>query len=158
MIPSEMLFTAGDVSAITGVHPRVLERWVSEEGVLSPRNAERGGRGRHRLYSLGDVIAVAVGLRFREEGADPGRVREVVRFIAGLGVERLKRELDEGKTLPAPGPQLGVTWLPGLMLDPEKDIPPDTPPEAKVLMRRLNVKPVYEAVMKKVAKLTGVGV
>ena len=145
----ETLFTAGDVCAVSGIAPKMLERWTLA-GLVRPANNRRG-KGRHRLYGLGDVVAVAAGIRSRDAGADYDRVPGIVRFLSGLGVTRLERELAAGRTFPVPGAMFGVTWMPGLMIEPPTG---EMSPGAALLIHRLNLATIYADVRKKVEELT----
>jgi hypothetical protein len=145
--------TAGDVCAVTGVPPNTLDRWTVA-GMLNPTNFGRG-TGRHRAYSVGDAVAVAAGMLYRRAGAGDDRVVGVVRFLADLGIVRLREHLAVGRTLPVPGLMLGADYLPGLMIDPRKDLGPISP-GAEALLRRIDRLPaVVKDVEGKIERLFG---
>src|SRR5262245_55805585 len=100
-----MFFTSGDVCRITAIPANTLDRWVVM-GLLTPANTGQG-TGRHRIYRLGEVVAVAAGLKYREEGAGMDRIAGVVRLLASLPIERLETHFEKGETFPVPAMMLG---------------------------------------------------
>jgi hypothetical protein len=144
-----MKFSSGDVAEIAGVNVQTVKRWV-EAGLL-PKTAV--GQGHHRTYTIAECIAVAAGALYRREGADPGRIQGVVKFLAGRPLEQLEADFAVGLTFPVPAVMLGADcWLPGVMIAP----PTDTAlsPGAKRLMERLDLVAVVAQVKAKVEKLT----
>src|SRR5437588_55328 len=115
----DIRLTSGDVCEIADIPPNTLDRWVAD-GLLDPANSGRG-TGRHRVYGLSEALAVAAGIRYRREGAAPDRVAGVVRFLAGLPIDRLEEEFAAGRTFPVPGAMLGEAWLPGIMIPPPEE-------------------------------------
>jgi hypothetical protein len=143
-----MLLTSGDVCRLTGIALNTLDRWVAS-GFLSPANKGKG-TGRHRIYTLGEAVAVAAGLKYREQGAGPDRVQGVVRLLAGMPLERLEAELAAGNTFPVPAMLLGDTprpdcWLPGMMIRP----PHNLPVGAAALIARLDLRVIVLDVRQK---------
>jgi hypothetical protein len=150
-----VLLTAGDVCRIAGIHPNTLDRWVTA-GLLDPANSGRG-TGTHRLYSLAQCVAVAAGIRYRDEGAGPDRVFGIVRFLASLSLERLEAEIAAGRSFPVPDTLLGDAprpdcWLPGVMIEPPSES--EMSPGAAALMRRVALPAIVESVKRKVAELS----
>lgn len=141
--------TSGDVCEIAGIPLNTLDRWVTA-GLLDPANSGRG-HGRHRVYSIGEALAVAAGALYRREGADPGRVAGVVRLLASLGIERVEAEFDAGRTFPVPGALIGHAEIPGFMNEPPD--PRTMSPGTAALMKRLDLVEVYAAVRRKVKAL-----
>jgi hypothetical protein len=143
-----MRFSSGDVAEIAGVNVQTVKRWV-EAGLL-PKTAT--GQGHHRTYTMSDAIAVAAGALYRREGADPGRIQGVVKFLAGRPVEQLEADFAAGRTFPVPAVMLGADcWLPGVMIAPPTDS--ELTPGAKRLMQRLDLVVVVAAVKAKTEKL-----
>jgi DNA-binding transcriptional MerR regulator len=150
----DVRLTAGDVQRITGVAPMTLNRWIAD-GFLSPENSGRG-HGHHRLYTLCDVIAIAAGLRFKDEGAGPDRVRGVVRLVSGLGMAELRKQLAQGRWFPAPGAMLDAEYLPGFLFDPDVEFNPlEMSLTARALLKKLDLRKVVANVERSVAKLVG---
>jgi hypothetical protein len=151
--------TTGDVSEVTGIHPNTFDRWVTA-GLLGPAGSGRGP-GRHRRYTESEVLAVAVGMRYRGLGADDGRVAGVVKYLAGVSPEQLEAHLNDGRTFVVPEMLLrrvaaaeGIPYcgtLPGTMTEPPDD--PALSPQAKALIKRLDVKAIRAEVMRKLAAL-----
>ena len=146
-----MNLTKSDLCRITGIGATALDRLVAA-GLLQPENTGQG-TGRHRIYALSDAVAVAVGLRYRNEGAGTDRVAGVVRLLASMPLERLEAHLEKGETFPVPAMLLGDTtrpdcWIEGMMI-----VPPDVPPAAAKLMKRLDLSAICRDVKTKAAKL-----
>jgi DNA-binding transcriptional MerR regulator len=68
-------FSSRQVLALTGISARQLQ-WWDERGIVVPARA-----GHQRLYSLDDVIELAVICDLRRRGFSLQRVRKVVRFL-----------------------------------------------------------------------------
>src|SRR5262249_23701761 len=105
-------------------------------------------------YSLDDAVAVGVGRLYEREGASRDRVRAVVRYLATLGVARLKEHLTAGRTFPVPGMLFGDASLPGMMIDASECFD-DLDPPARALVRRLDLRHVGADVERRAAELTG---
>jgi DNA-binding transcriptional MerR regulator len=76
-------FSSRQVLALTGITARQLQ-WWDERGIVVPARA-----GHQRLYSLDDVIELAVICDLRRRGFSLQRVRKVVRFLQREFGERL---------------------------------------------------------------------
>lgn len=140
--------SSGDVAEIAGIPMNTLDRWVAA-GLLGPANSGRG-HGTHRRYGLVEALAVATGARYRAAGAGADRVAGVVKFLAGLTLERLEADLEAGRTFPVPAAMLGTDTIPGLMIEP----PSDLAPGAAALMRRLDLVAILKHVKRKIAELS----
>src|ERR1700685_3479593 len=68
-------FTSQQVIALTGVTPRQLQ-WWDERGVVKPEH-----QGHRRLYSMENVMALAVICELRRKGFSLQGVRKVMRFL-----------------------------------------------------------------------------
>jgi DNA-binding transcriptional MerR regulator len=68
-------FTSREVVAMTGITARQLQ-WWDERGVVKPRR-----EGHRRLYSMNDLIEVAVICELRRKGFSLQGVRKVMRFL-----------------------------------------------------------------------------
>src|SRR5271165_1942914 len=68
-------FTSHEVMALTGLTPRQLQ-WWDERGVVKPER-----EGHRRLYSLNQLIEVAVICEMRRKGFSLQGVRKVLRFL-----------------------------------------------------------------------------
>src|SRR2546427_12784460 len=69
------LFTSRDVIALTGITARQLQWWDERRIVVPAREGHR------RLYSMDDLVEVAVICELRRRGFPLQRVRKVVRFL-----------------------------------------------------------------------------
>lgn len=79
-------FTAEKVRAITGLTLRKLQYW-DEQGFIRPSLTSRTGRGRKRLYSFQDLVALQVTAKLQEAGIPLRRVRKVVEHLRGLNYD-----------------------------------------------------------------------
>jgi len=68
-------FSSQEVIALTGVTARQLQ-WWDERGVIRPERV-----GRRRLYSMQNVMAMAVICQLRRKGFSLQGVRKVMRFL-----------------------------------------------------------------------------
>jgi DNA-binding transcriptional MerR regulator len=68
-------FSSQEVIAVTGVTARQLQ-WWDERGVIKPER-----EGHHRLYSMQNVMAMAVICELRRKGFSLQGVRKVMRFL-----------------------------------------------------------------------------
>jgi DNA-binding transcriptional MerR regulator len=68
-------FTSRDVVQLTGISLRQLQ-WWDERGIVVPAR-----EGHRRLYSMEDLVEVAVICDLRRRGFSLQRVRKVVRFL-----------------------------------------------------------------------------
>jgi uncharacterized protein (DUF433 family) len=58
-------FTADRVRRLTGLTARQIQYW-DEQGFIRPSLTKRKGRGRRRLYSFGDLVALKVAAELRK--------------------------------------------------------------------------------------------
>jgi hypothetical protein len=143
--------TSAELCEITGITPKSLDNWV-RDGLLKPTNVPGMGRGGvRREFTVGDAVAVAVGMTYRKHGATPERVAGVVKFLAGLGLERLKAEIKLGNTFPVPGSLMGGDWIPGMMVPPVNTA--RLMPTARLLLKQIEVEPIMKAVERKVTAM-----
>src|SRR5690348_10361910 len=70
-----MAFSSKEVVELTGISPRQLQ-WWDEQGIVSPER-----KGRNRIYSMADLMEVAVICELRRKKFSLQRVRKVVRFL-----------------------------------------------------------------------------
>jgi DNA-binding transcriptional MerR regulator len=68
-------FSSQDVIALIGITPRQLQ-WWDERGVVKPER-----QGHRRLYSMQNVMAMAVICELRRKGFSLQGVRKVMRFL-----------------------------------------------------------------------------
>jgi DNA-binding transcriptional MerR regulator len=68
-------FSSREVMDLTGVTSRQLQ-WWDERGVVKPERA-----GHRRLYSMQNVLEMAVICELRRKGLPLQKVREVIRFL-----------------------------------------------------------------------------
>lgn len=68
-------FTSRDVVALIGITPRQLQ-WWDERGIVVPAR-----EGHRRLYSMEDLVEVAVICELRRRGFSLQGVRNVMRFL-----------------------------------------------------------------------------
>jgi hypothetical protein len=149
-----VVLSTGDVVRVTGIAPMMLNRWCLD-GLIQPLN-EGQGTGVHRVFTLMETIAVAAGVRYREEGARPERVHGVVRLLGSMTLERFEQHLSQGETFPVPACLLDqldearpACWLPGMMIVP----PPDLAPGLAALMAKLDLGRICQEVKAKVEQL-----
>jgi DNA-binding transcriptional MerR regulator len=68
-------FSSHEVIALTGITARQLQ-WWDEKGVVKPQRT-----GHRRMYSMQNVMAIAVICELRRKGFSLQRVRKVMRFL-----------------------------------------------------------------------------
>jgi DNA-binding transcriptional MerR regulator len=95
-------FTSRDVVVLTGITPRQLQWWDERRIVVPAREGHR------RLYSMEDLVEVAVICELRGRGFSLQRIRKVMRFLQKEFSKRLAETvssssdyhlLTDGKTL-----------------------------------------------------------
>ena len=77
-------FTGGEASRITGVKYSTLDYW-DRSGFIRPSiSIARGlsGRGRDRIYSFRDLVALRTARELRGQGVPLQRIRKIVRFLS----------------------------------------------------------------------------
>ncbi len=142
-----MKFSSGDVCEIAGIPASSLDRWVLFE-LVDPENAGNG-QGNWRRFNLSQCVALAAAARYRRLGAGFERVAGIVQFLSRLPIERLEAELEAGRVLPVPATMLGLTWLPGMLVE----MPADIPESAAGLAQALDLRDVYSTVIKKAERI-----
>jgi hypothetical protein len=121
--------------------------------LLGKDKAKRLGRGIQRSYSPLEVIAIAAGIRWMQEGAEPDRVKGIIRFVAGLTAEHMEAAFAEGRTFPVPREMFGEFELPigGMLIKPPID---DSMSEgSRELMRRLDLRPLWDKVKSRISNM-----
>ena len=83
------LFTSAEVMARTGITARQLQ-WWDERGIVVPSR-----QGHRRLYSLDDLVEVAVICDLRQRGFSLQRVRKVMRLLQKEFKKRLVDTVSE---------------------------------------------------------------
>jgi hypothetical protein len=140
-------FSEAEVCEIAGITPAALQSWI-EIGFLGVPAALSFKP--HQQYTLSQCIAIAAGALYRREGAQFERCAGVATFLAGMPIERLEADLAAGRTFPVPvamfGPLMSSPTLPGLMIEP----PTTGDRKANSLMARLDLKKVFDDVMRRV--------
>lgn len=89
-IMSDQQFTSNQVVALTGITPRQLQ-WWDERGLVVPARA-----GRNRLYSMDDLVEVAVLCQLRKKGFSLQRVRKIMRYLQRELGKRLVETVTDG--------------------------------------------------------------
>lgn len=146
---AERILSSGDIVELTDVPLATLHRWVVG-GLLGMDKAGSTGRGVSRTYSQMDALAVAAGVRWAREGAEPERVAAVIRFMALQHLEHLEAEFAAGKTIPVPNVMLQGLELPGTggnFIAPTREGP------VARLMQELDLSRLWKEVKAKIAKL-----
>jgi len=92
------LFTKGDICQIADVPAPRFESWC-REGLIKPV-AGGDGTGNHRVFSLMQVIGLAVGIALRnsEKGCALPYIGKVVDAFGNISEEALLKHFDEGHT------------------------------------------------------------
>jgi hypothetical protein len=156
---TQVRFSLGDVSRLTGVPRNTIDRWTAQ-GLVKPR-VGGGRKGRFRLWDFCGLFAVFVGSRYRDEGASDGRVAGVVKCLAGFSAawgrdreHELEGALAAGRTFPVPEDLLGrmerpEQWLPGMFIEPPYD---GVTPRVRELMERLDLQRLYDELKLRIAR------
>lgn len=81
-------FSAGEAARLAGLKYATLAYW-DRSGFLRPSVAEaRGaGKGRGRVYSFRDLVALRTATELRKQGISLQSIRAVVRYLQGHGME-----------------------------------------------------------------------
>jgi hypothetical protein len=100
-----------------------------------------------------DALAIAAGLRWMQEGAEPDRVKGIIRFVAGLTVERMEQAFSAGETFAVPQEMLGDYELPvgGSLITPPLD--PSMSEGVRQLVNRLDLKLLWDEVKAGISNL-----
>jgi hypothetical protein len=155
------LLTVPEAARVSGVPVQSLRNWIVA-GLIEPVQYGRAASAKGHKLSLVQVLALTAGMRYRREGAGPERVAGIIHFLSRISLERLEAHLDKGETYTVPASliQQAATaeclserfWLPGMLIAPPLDDPALTP-GALALLKRLDLKLVYEEVQRLVDKL-----
>jgi hypothetical protein len=132
------IFTRKEVCEISSIPIECLRRWATLDSVVVKRH-----------FNISECLAFAMAAQYQMQLAPLDRVNGIVQFISSLPLERLEAEMEAGRTFPVPASLHRVAWLPGIMIEP----PSDASGNAKELMRRLDLVPIYNEVMARINKL-----
>lgn len=91
-------YTPQEVTAITGVSPTTLDKWM---GTILP--VHTGEDGFTRGLDNMQTFAVYCGRRYTEEGAGVDYVRALVRYVGALKLEHVQSNILKGNTFPFVG-------------------------------------------------------
>lgn len=91
--------TAQGVSDITGVDYRLLKGWCDRDIVVvnNHKRLEKG-RGKTRLFSVIDIVAIAYAFHWRQLGYAPNVAKVLVESITRFTEEKLLAEFDAGRS------------------------------------------------------------
>ena len=87
-----MAFTAERVRLLTGLTLRQLQYW-DERDFVRPSLTARQGRGRKRLYSFQDLVAIRVAADLRREGVSLQEIRKVADHLRALDYSKPLAEI-----------------------------------------------------------------
>lgn len=73
-------FTTEQASRLTGLHHRLLQRWV-ETGFITPAAVEQGPRRRLYRWTFNDLLALRVAAAARAAGASMQALRRAVDYL-----------------------------------------------------------------------------
>ena len=73
-------FTTAQVSKLTGLHPRLLQRWT-KTGFITPIYVQQGPRRRVLRWTFADLVALRVAAAARVAGASLQSLREAVSYL-----------------------------------------------------------------------------
>ena len=83
-------FTGGEAAKLSGVKYATLDYW-DRTGFLKPTLSTQSGlsgKGRDRIYSFTDLVALRVARELREQGIPLQRIRKVVDHLLAAGSNR----------------------------------------------------------------------
>jgi len=78
----DQTFTTEQASRLTGLHHRLLQRWV-ETGFITPITVEQGPRRRLYRWTFNDLLALRVAGTARAVGASLQALRKAVDYLRG---------------------------------------------------------------------------
>jgi hypothetical protein len=126
-----------------------LDYWLAM-GLLGKEYTERAGRGTVREFSIMQLLAVAIGVRWAEAEASPERVQSLISFVAKQNLEHLEAEFAAGRTFAVP-PIILASFVPvpntGTFIKPEP-----TTATAR-LFKELDLARCWSGVKEAIAKL-----
>src|SRR5205809_545657 len=79
--------TRQEATQILSIPSNLLPKWAATMGLNNP------GQGHFQHLTPVQVLALAAGMEWREAGANPLRVQELVAFIARQPLEHIEAEL-----------------------------------------------------------------
>lgn len=81
-------FSAGEAAALAGLKYATLAYW-DRSGFLRPSvaTARGAGKGRGRIYSFRDLVALRTAHELRKQGISLQSIRAVVKYLQGHGME-----------------------------------------------------------------------
>lgn len=91
----DRIFSTGEVCQLAQVIPQTLCRWV-DEGTIKPLRVGRG-RGNRHLFSVRDVLAVALAAELRRRGIPYEQARSVCRTIGARSLDSLRADFRAGR-------------------------------------------------------------
>jgi hypothetical protein len=99
------------------------------------------------------MLALYVGARWRDEGADPGRVASVVYYVARLHLEQMEAAFEEGRTFPVPSLMVGDVVMPGggMLIRPVAE--PGSSPGVRELFRKLDLETCWREVLHRIEEI-----
>jgi hypothetical protein len=117
------VFSTRQVLEVTGLPPATFDVWCREGRVDALNGAGRVGTGNHRVFSLMQVLGVAVAAQIRSSvrGCAPSFINLIVRAFAALDEKELLKRFQQGRThlVTIHG---GKPWLGGRDYDDQIDV------------------------------------
>lgn len=90
------MYAFGELKKVTGISKRVADAW-EKTGIIDATERGGRGRGRHRRFSLVQVVAVAVARAIRKHGAGLEVARAAVKTITRLDESELRAAVMTGR-------------------------------------------------------------
>jgi hypothetical protein len=103
---SQKQFTAKDVYRILDIDKNRLFHWINTHRLLEPDIEEGGGRGNKRVFSVKNLVELAIVYQLHQYGIELRMVREVKKLIDTMYI-RAKSE--NGKWIPVFEDYVGKT-------------------------------------------------
>jgi hypothetical protein len=146
-----------ELCKVANVNAQTLRNWISGGLIFPVERGKTGTENSHRFSAI-QVLAVAAGVRHQHEGSTPERAIGVMVYVAGLDEGAMEKAFDEGRTFPVPASimeraaslEQSIVVLPGELI-----ALPDSPSltvTSRQLMKRLDLKTLWDEVRKKLSK------
>jgi DNA-binding transcriptional MerR regulator len=152
-------FSTGDVIAVVqevvgALSPATLHYWCAQ-GLLGESVRGQSGSGSRREFTPMQLLALAEAVAWQRAYADPGRVADVLRFLARQKLDFVEAELAAGRTFPVPQIMLRDEFImpvPGTGIFVEPQLQPGEEKAAK-LLAELDLAVIWRKVKAAIAKL-----
>lgn len=148
-----------EVAKLTGFPELGLRLWLKADIIRSAGEFTEGSE-EVTVFEPQVAFALYVGSCYRREKAPAVRVEGIVKFLAGVPLDKVQLEIAEGRTVPVPavlvnkaaaatGKTVPIDWRPGMFTRPDYGHP-SLSLSTMILMRRLDLAQLWNEFVAKV--------